>query len=228
MKIALNLASQPYVDLRAILKRLRILMVVLALLTAPLYLLLRSERQKSQQATAQVAAMQDKVDRLQRQRQSYELLMRQPQNAAVLAQSEFLNSLFRAKAFSWTATMTDLETVLPQGVQVLSIDPQIAKNGDVTIHLRVSGARDRAVELIRNLEKSRHFGSPRLAGESLAQTSAAGPNAVAQPGRASTPVNFDIIASYRPLSADEPAPPPAIRVYHLESRERPRSLGGVR
>ena len=32
MRITLNLASQPYVDLRSILKRLRILMLVLAVL----------------------------------------------------------------------------------------------------------------------------------------------------------------------------------------------------
>jgi type IV pilus assembly protein PilN len=112
-----------------------------------------------------VDAMDNNVRRLEQQQQSYQALMRQPANAAVLTQSDFLNGLFRRKAFSWTATMTDLETVLPTGVQVMSIDPEVAKDGSVTIHLRVSGARDRAVELVKNLEKSRHFASPRLTGE---------------------------------------------------------------
>ena len=129
--------------------------------------------------------------------------MRQPQNAAVLTQSDFLNSLFRRKAFSWTATMTDLETVLPAGVQVLSIDPEVAKDGGVTIRLRVSGARDKAVDLVRNLEKSRHFASPRLAGEALASATANGPNAALQPINAAIDVNFDILADYRPLSEAE-------------------------
>src|SRR5271154_1991433 len=127
--------------------------------------------------------------------------MRQPQNAAILTQSDFLNSLFRRKAFSWTATMTDLETVLPTGVQVLSIEPVVAPDGEVTIRLRVSGARDRAVELVKNLEKSRHFASPRLAGEAL--TTATGPNAAMQPINAAISVNFDILADYRPLSEAE-------------------------
>lgn len=204
MRITVNLASQPYVDLRAILKRLRILMLVLAVLCVPMYLLLRAERGKAEASLARVSAMNNNVRRLEQQQESYQALMRQPQNAAVLTQADFLNGLYRRKAFSWTATMTDLETVLPTGVQVMSIDPEVAKDGSVVIHMRVSGARDRAVELVRNLEKSRHFAAPRMTGEALAQTSGNNnPNAPMQPVSASTAVNFDILAAYRPLTAAE-------------------------
>lgn len=202
MKITLNLASKPYVDVRSIVKRLRILMGILLVLALPLWLLARAEQKKAQAATARVHAVEENVRRLQQQQQSYQALMRQPQNAAVLTQSDFLNSLFRRKAFSWTATMTDLETVLPTGVQVLSIEPVVAPDGEVTIRLRVSGARDRAVELVKNLEKSRHFASPRLAGEALT-TAVSGPNAAMQPINAGIQVNFDILADYRPLSEAE-------------------------
>jgi type IV pilus assembly protein PilN len=205
MRLTVNLASKPYVDLRSILKQLRVLMLVLAVLAVPLWFLLRAERGKADIANARVAAIQNNIRRLQQQQQSYQALMRQPQNAAVLTQSDFLNSLFRRKAFSWTATMTDLETVLPTGVQVMSIDPEVAKDGSVVIHMRVSGARDRAVELVRNLEKSRHFVSPRITGEALAQTQGQNnnPNAPMQPVSASTAVNFELLAAYRPLSAAE-------------------------
>jgi type IV pilus assembly protein PilN len=201
MKITLNLASQPYVDLRSVLKRLRLIMAALVLVAIPLFLLVKSEEKKAQSATARVNAMQNDVRNLERQQQSYQALMRQPQNAAVLADSSYLNGLFRRKAFSWTATMTDLETVLPEGVQVLSLDPTITKSGEVVIHLRVSGARDRAIQLVQNLEKSRHFASPRLEGETMAQAS--GQNNAFQPISASTAVNFDILADYRPLTTDE-------------------------
>jgi type IV pilus assembly protein PilN len=203
MKITLNLASQPYVDLRSVLKRLRLIMLALVVLAIPLFLLLKSAEKKAQSATARVNRLQNHVLSLEQQQQSYEALMRQPQNAAVLAEASYLNGLFRQKAFSWTATMTELETVLPEGVQVLSLDPEILKNGEVVIHLRVSGPRDRAIELIQNLEKSRHFASPRLAGETLAQNS--GPNNHFEPISASTPVNFDILADYRPLTQTEKA-----------------------
>ena len=61
--------------------------------------------------------------------------------------------------------MMDLENVLPTGVQVTSIEPQATPTGDVIIRLRVSGERDRAVQLVRNLEHSRRFLQPRLSGE---------------------------------------------------------------
>ncbi len=61
--------------------------------------------------------------------------------------------------------MMDLENVLPSGVQVLNIDPVVSRDGKVTIRLRVSGAHERAVDLVRNLEHSHRFLSPRLARE---------------------------------------------------------------
>lgn len=201
MKITLNLASKPYVDLRSVLRRLRLIMLVLIVLAVPLYLLFKSEQTKAQAATARVDAMGNRLESLQHQQHSYEALMRQPQNAVVLAQADYLNGLFRKKAFSWTATMTDLETVLPEGVQVLSLDPTVTKSGQVEIHLRVSGAQDRAIELVRNLEKSRHFADTRISGETQAQ--GAGQTEGAEPVSASNLMNFDILAYYRPLSAEE-------------------------
>lgn len=201
MKVTLNLASQPYVDLRSVIRRLRLIMLVLAALAVPLFLLLRSEQEKAQVANNRVNAMQRQVRTLESRQQGYEALMRQPRNAAVLNKANYLNDLFRRKSFSWTATMTDLETVLPAGVQVLSLDPAISKTGEVVIQLRVTGARDRAIELVQNLEKSRHFASPRLVGETLAQS--ANPNHQFQPISQSSLVNFDILADYRPLSNQE-------------------------
>src|SRR5690348_18425149 len=95
MKITLNLASQPYVDLRMVLKRLRMVMLVLILIAIPLLFLLKAEHKKAESAMARVEQMQNNVRSLERQQQSYEALMRQPQNTAVLTQAGYLNSLFR-------------------------------------------------------------------------------------------------------------------------------------
>lgn len=200
MKITVNLASRPYVELRPVYTQLRIWIGVLALAAIPLWLLLHTEQKKAAVAVARVSRVETAVSTLERQQQSYQTLMKQPKNAAVLTQSSFLNGLFRRKAFSWTATMTDLETVLPGGVQVLSIDPVIAKDGHVTIRMRVSGQRDRALDLIRNLEKSKHFASPRLAGESLASSGEGTNGRGAVEPVASGLVNMDILADYKPLS----------------------------
>jgi type IV pilus assembly protein PilN len=203
MRITVNLATKPFIELRPVYTRLRIWMAALFILAIPLWFLARVEQKKASVATARVRTMQASVQQMQRQQQSYQALMRQPQNAAVLLQSDFLNDLFRRKAFSWTATMTDLETVLPAGVQVLSIDPTVTPDGHVTIRMRVSGARTRAIDLVKNLEGSKHFASPRLAAESLATQ----PNSNGQPmpANAASDVNFDILADYRPLPAAEEA-----------------------
>jgi type IV pilus assembly protein PilN len=197
MRITLNLASRPFIELRPLYRRLRIWMLILVLLAMPMYWLLRGAQTRAAAATAQARTLSDNVQRLRNQQQSYEALMRLPENAAVLTQSEFLNQLFRSKAFSWTAVMTDLETVLPGGVQVLSIEPTVAATGDITIRMRVSGGRERAVDLVRNLEHSRHFADPRLAAEALATTAGTG---TVQLANAPTDVNFDVLAVYRPLS----------------------------
>lgn len=214
MRITVNLASRPFVELGPLYKRLRIWMLILLVLALPLWLLVRSTRQKALAATLHVRQMQSNVQQLQRQQQSYRALMQQPQNAAVLAQSDFLNDLFRQKAFSWTATMTDLETVLPGGVQVLSIDPEVSKDGRVTIRMRVSGPRHLAIDLVKNLEGSKHFALPRLANESLA-TANSGPQAMQV--NASSDVNFDILADYKPIAEDEQA-----ATHHKAAEKQPR------
>jgi len=205
MRITLNLASRPYVELRPLYSRLRLWMLILALAGAFLGYQLHMERSSAAAATVHVASLHKQIRVLENQQQSYRNLMAEPKNAATLKQSEFLNTLFRRKAFSWTATMEDLEAVLPSGVQVVSLQPLVRPNGKVILRLRVLGPRDRGVDLIRNLEKSRYFASPRLASESLATR--AGDNGNPDAVNAGMPsyVNFDILADYRPLP--HPVPP---------------------
>jgi len=220
MRIAVNLATHPYVELRPVYNRLRTWIVILALVGVALWYLYRIERTQAEAAEGQVAAVENHVRDLERQQQDYQAMMQQPEDAAILKQSAFLNGLFRHKAFSWTATMTDLETVLPTGLQVMSIDPIVAPDGHVTIRLRVTGDRGRALDLIRNLEKSRHFASPRLASETLA--TGQGPQNVS-----TGEVNFDVLADYRPLlletnkkSTDNPVTRKKQRVV-MEGRSTP-------
>ena len=205
MRVQLNLASRPFVELGPLYLRLRILIVLLAVIAAPLWILVATEKHKASEAQARLSAVDQKIQAIEDQRQAFQAQMREPKNAAVLSQSQFLNQMFASKAFSWTAVMMDLENVLPSGVQVMNIDPVVSRNGKVTIRLRVSGAHDRAVDLVRNLEHSHRFLAPRLARET-AETNQNGRPAVEQVNAASN-VNFDLLAEYNPLpeTADKPA-----------------------
>jgi type IV pilus assembly protein PilN len=203
MRIQLNLASRKFVELGPLYFRLRILFLLLAVMAVPLWLLLATEKRKAADAQARLDAVSTRIHALEQQRQVFQADMRQPQNALVLNQSQFLNQIFAEKAFSWTAVMMDLENVLPSGVQVMAIDPVPAKDGKVTIRLRVSGAHDRGVELVRNLEHSHRFLSPRLARETAENN---------QNDRGAAPVstanvNFDLLAEYNPLpeTGEKPA-----------------------
>jgi type IV pilus assembly protein PilN len=205
MRIQLNLASHPFVELGPLYLRLRVLIILLAVIAAPLWILLASEKRKASEAHARLAAVEQKIQAIESQRQTFQMEMQEPKNAAVLTQSQFLNNqVFARKAFSWTAVMMDLENVLPSGVQVMNIDPVVSRDGKVTIRLRVSGQHDRAVDLIRNLEHSHRFLAPRLARET-AESNQNG-RQVEQVSTASN-VNFDLLAEYNPLPeiAEKPA-----------------------
>lgn len=200
MRVTLNLASKPFIELRPLYTRLRWWMAILLIAAIPLWLVLKSEARKAALANAQLQSVQNRIQALQREEANNKVFMEKPQNAAVLTQAEFLNRVFARKSFSWTAIMMDLETVLPAGVQVLNIDPETDKAGDVTIRLRVSGQRDRAVELVRNLEHSRRFLQPRLASET-AETSTGAGQGNFQVASGPVNVNFDVLAGYNPLQA---------------------------
>ena len=204
MLISINLATRPFVELRPLLARLRLAMIALALLATGLIIGLRALKGKADAATAQMDALKSQTADFQNRMLKNEARMKQPQNRAVLERAKFLNELFEKKSFSWTAVMMDLERVLPYGVQVTSIDPSITKEGDVNIRLRVSGDRDKAVQLVRNLEKSRRFLSPRLSNESLQASQQGAVGAYNQlPAGAQTGVQFDILSGYNPLSLAE-------------------------
>lgn len=204
MKIQVNLATRPYVELRPYMLRLRWVMAGLAALSLALLIGAHVLQKQLDTAQAQMQAIKTRTKVAVSEKQANERRMRQPANAAVLDRAHFLNALFLRKSFSWTAVMMDLETVLPSGVQVTSIEPSVTADGDVVIRMRVAGDRDRAVQLVRNLEHSKRFLQPRLSSEAvqakdLAQANASANGAVGN-------VEFEILANYNPLPEGEAYP----------------------
>ena len=70
----------------------------------------------------------------------------------------------------------------------------------MTIRMRVAGPREEAVSLVRNLEHSRRFRTPRIVGETAqAQNPNGRPNPNFEPVNTAGGVNFDVLAEYNPL-----------------------------
>jgi type IV pilus assembly protein PilN len=202
LKITLNLATRPYADQGPAIKRLRIGMLVLAVLLLGLGFGLLHFHQSAMAMRAQEERQDLAIARIRQEQLGYQRQMQQPANAKVLQQAEFLNRLFDEKAFSWTAAMEDLERVLPLGVQVTAIEPVRAKDGRLTLRLRISGLRERSVEMVRNMERSPRFGSPRISGENEDTSAQNGPPGV-QPVRDAKRVSFDLLAEYNPATLEE-------------------------
>lgn len=210
MRVQVNLATRPFVELRPFFLRLRLLMAALAVAGVALAISAHVLAAKAARQQAELDRLRDQTIAAQQVKLHTEQRMRQPGNAAVLDRAHFLNSIFLRKSFSWTAVMMDLENVLPAGVQVTSIEPAVTTDGQVIIRLRVAGERERAVQLVRNLERSRRFLEPRLGSESAQnreQLAANGPRPT--PGVPAAPVGppgveFEILANYNPLPPGEP------------------------
>jgi type IV pilus assembly protein PilN len=198
MKISLNFATRPYVDIRVVLKFLRITMGVLAVIAICLAFGLRALHQQAEEARNRNHSLDSQIARVTKERQGYQEVMHRPENAQLIQRIAEINRLFDEKAFSWTLAMEDLETVLPAGVQASALEPVRAKDGSITLHLRVVGPRDRAVDLVRNLERSRRFLLPRIVGENA--ESSGGPADKLEPVSASSHVDFDLLADFNPAS----------------------------
>jgi len=190
MRLDINLASQPYQDARRFWLQWGGAMAALGLLTiALLYFTLvawlgaRKDRILISQYGQQIAE-RDK------EKSDAQTLMNLPQNATTRDQSQFLNELFYRKAFSWTRVFANLEDVMPPRVHVVSIHPELANNNELAIKLVVAGdSRERALELVRKMEASKHFRETEIQQESAES----GGNA-----NQGDTVKFDISALYVP------------------------------
>jgi type IV pilus assembly protein PilN len=202
VRITLNLASRPFADAGPAIRRLRIVLAVLAVVAVAFGLGLRALDNQAKLARARERVLDDKIAALNRQRQGYQTLMSQPDNAQLLKQSAALNTLFDEKSFSWTLTMEDLEKVLPSGLQVSTLEPVIDKKGNITMHLRVLGPRNLAIDFVGNLEGARRFRHSRIVGET-SEGVTTGQFTRFEPASASSRVTFDLLADYIPPSPDE-------------------------
>jgi type IV pilus assembly protein PilN len=204
MRVAVNLATRPFTDLGPAMKRLRIAMAVLVGVSLLLLLGLHLLHRKAEEARAREHSLDGSIARVNTEREGYTAMMQTPENASFMSQVTELNQLFDEKAFSWTLAMESLETVLPAGVQVTQIEPARNKDGHITLHLRVLGPHDLADDLVRNLEHSHRFISPRVESEN-AETGGTGGNHQLEPVSTSNEFEFDLLADYVPPTPEERA-----------------------
>ncbi len=198
MRININLASQPYEVAREYKRRMTMLIAGLAMVAVVLMAYIFYQRAHSRIINRQLADLQRQMDALNHEEAQARAILNRPANKAVADQSEFLNELFARKSMSWTHIFTVMEKIVPPELHVTSMKPEYTKTGDLVLHVMVAtDSRDRAEELMRNMEKSTHFHQPQV----LAETVVTNTSDQGQSGA----IQFDIAAVYVPgtMEAEE-------------------------
>ena len=162
------------------------LLLLLALITVALAGLVVRLHNASRDIARKVAQERSQIAEIDRERANAEAILNRPENRDVRDKSRFLNALIARKAFSWTQVFSDLETIVPPRVRIVSIHPEVNNADQLEIHLEAIGdSRDKAIELVRRMEESSTFRE--------AQVRTERPESGTAPG-----VQFTIVAQYMP------------------------------
>jgi type IV pilus assembly protein PilN len=166
MRLNINLASQPYQDSQRFYLTWIPLLAVLLLSAIASSFNAYHHFVDSRVTQSQLAEKQQQAAQLDKELADAQATLDLPQNSGTRDQSKFINELFARKAFSWTRVLSDLETVMPNGVQVVSIKPEISPDGQFRFTLTVAADRRQdAIELVRHMEDSERFVEPRITTE---------------------------------------------------------------
>ena len=126
------------------------------------------QRIHSRDINRQLAEVRQEIDSLDQEEAQARAILNKPANRDVADQSEFLNELFARKALSWTRIFAEMETHHAADLHVVSMKPEYTKTNDLMLHMVVAtDSRDRAVELVRRMEKSNHFRQPQVVAENV-------------------------------------------------------------
>jgi Tfp pilus assembly protein PilN len=157
MKVRLNLATSPMESNRRFIVGAGIVgtlgVIAMVVLAWNSYSVWRSNTALRVEETR----VENEMGQLRDQRRDLEAFFNRPQTTLQLNQAAFLNGLIAQRTFPWTKIFMDLERSLPDGVRVVSIEPQLA--GDhVQLRLTIGASSDDAkLRFLRALESSPAF-----------------------------------------------------------------------
>jgi type IV pilus assembly protein PilN len=160
MRLNINLATQPYQDVRRILFRWGIALALLGISTGVLLWAAISATISWRNTSRQTNYYRAEIAKCDRKAEQAKALLDRPENRVTRDRSQFINALIAQKAFSWTEVLMVLENkdILPPGIHIVGIVPDINDDGQLELRMSAAGqSRERAVELIRNMEKSPAF-----------------------------------------------------------------------
>ena len=196
MRFNLNLASQPYEVAQSYRRQMTLAITGLGVVAVLLLSYILYQHIHSRGINRQLAQVQLQMYNLENEEAQAHAVLNKPANRVIADQSDFLNQLFARKSLSWTHIFTEMEKIVPADLHVVSMKPEYTKNNDLVLHVVVAtDSRDRAVELVRNMEKSNHLRHAEIVAETV--TTSSGEQAAGGGN-----IQFDIAAVYVPGAPD--------------------------
>ncbi len=191
MRFRINLASQPYENARRFFTQWGIALAALFVVSFLLVFAAAKSWRVSHSLSRSIADERARLDKLNTQEKADLEILNQEQNRDVREQAAAINALILRKEFSWTRIFSDLEKMMPTRLHVVAITPQLTPSDQIEIRMQVAGdSRDKAIELVQNMEKAPDFREPQILSETNALKDTAG-----------DPVSFEISALYVPSAA---------------------------
>ncbi|PYX42413.1 MAG: hypothetical protein DMG83_20815 [Acidobacteria bacterium] len=177
MRLDINLATHVYEDARRFWLRWGTGVALLGIVTLGLLGLTISGWLNARLDHQKMNGLRTQIAERDRERMAAEALLNRPENRAMRERSQYLNELIARKTFSWTQAIEGLEKVMPPRVHLVSIQPQLNEDNQLSIKMVVAGdSTERAIELVKRMEESRHFRETRI--EAQTQMSQAGADSV--------------------------------------------------
>jgi type IV pilus assembly protein PilN len=158
MRLDINLATRPYEDAREFWKRWGLGLGIASVVTLALLALTVTGWYNARQDRKRLADLREQIAKLDQERLTAESMLNRPENRAMRERSQYLNELIARKSFSWTQAIEGFERVMPPKLHLVSIEPHLTDDNQLAMKMIVAGdSAERAIELMRRMEESKHF-----------------------------------------------------------------------
>lgn len=158
MRVPVNLATRPFVNLRPFLLTTGLLGGVALVLTLVVLVVGVNKWQDRAGTWAKLTRLEREHSRLLAERADLVRELSQPNADALLKRKLFLDGLVQRKQLSWIELFFDLQQHLPARVRIVSLSPSLQEDGRLLLDLRVgSGSVSEIISFLQALEEDKKF-----------------------------------------------------------------------
>ncbi len=159
--IHLNLAARPYRDYRPVYA----VVVLMSLLTA--FLMLNNVEtyyryiHETRNTRAKIASVEAEAARERENAAKVEQRLKSIDLAHLDAQTKFVNAKLAERAFSWSALLDQLESILGDDVRLVTVAPSFSDEGNIALSLSFqSKSSEGMITTLNRMNDDPHFRNP--------------------------------------------------------------------